>query len=195
MLLLFRRKKSFTLIELIISAIILGIGISILGVLVISFQRLGKKASYYFTAMNLAKDRVEWMENVVFQHKIDPLTMIFNQAGGRYVGGGISGGFIVSKLNEDYRGHKPSAGDGQYQLLPRRYPESLFMVWNFYFQNASVTLTTSEGASRTINNFTYEDLFFTWKGDDGRRKGMAFGLIPFRYFNNFSVSLDEFYWD
>jgi len=191
---MFIKRRSFSLIELTVAAVILGLGILLLGTLVINFKNLSKRTTYHYKALNLAKDPLEWYETTRFAHGgTDPAQLYFT---GQTYGGdwGEPLGFVGRKIQADWNAHKD---DGQFEILPREHPKTLYMWWQPYHATEVIPIicTPSDGSAPREWHFNYNDVFISWVDARGERRGMAFGLVPFRHYNQYSLTINHFKWE
>ena len=197
-----KKRNSFTLIELVMSAVILGIGIAILGIMVVNFNKLQQRASYYYVGFNIARDPIEYIESVRWIHDSGAYVMRFSN--GQYTGV-FPFSHIVTKVNSDYIQHQ---GDGKYALLPRNAPDSLYGRWDMEMagvgrhygrdgQSYGIPLScySKDGEFLVeLPGFTIANSFLTWIGPDEQRKGLVLGVVPFTWYNQYHLNLENFEW-
>lgn len=166
-----RQKKSLTLMEVLISFIILTIIIGIMAASLVSMKRLAQRDKYLYTAINLGREVMEFIEAIRFQHG----------AGANYY---YDNGYKVDHWScgpPCNMGNLFSFGDIKAKgLVPEKAPDSVRINFRVGWWQNLLKYTT-----RVI-----------WKEKpQGNDKEIAFGLIPIRAVNNqLQLLTAEFSW-
>ena len=156
------------------SIILLGIVINFFVAIMLGLKKMKSKSVYYIKALNLVRDPLEYTEGVQIYHYWTT-ALSWDGKEKKYVvpdTGGMLG--YQSPLNN----MKKILNNPYYDsLLPKKYPHSIFAyAYLFYGQPY------------------YTGTFITWKGNDGKRRGLALGVIPYTQLNTATISINDFYW-
>ena len=174
---MFKKRKTFTFMEVLISTLILGIGLGFFMLVMVGIKKMEKESAYYIAALNLARDPLEYLEQVRWQHSG---SKELKWKGKNYGGGGQPLEELRERLKEDYKNYSQGK-EGYPKLLPKEYPKSIYIKWNLYWGK--------------IEGNAYVNTFISWKDKDGQRRGLVLGVVPFRYYNSVSLSINDFYWE
>jgi len=193
-------KRGLSLLEIIVSLIVLSVGFLATLTVIGQLYRLNKRIGYYYIAYNLAREPIEYIESVRYQHT--SWGKVYYE-GTKYKRSSSACPSVVnlnSELEELRAGSLSSP-----KLLPP-HPESLYLEWDlFMYYPGGVSpkpviryipkVVFGESDCNVDERYelgeeiAYVNSFVSWKNAEGKREGVVLGVIPFRYYNGTSNSV------
>lgn len=173
-----RRNKGFSLLEVMIAGMLLLVAVGFFVVSYVSFESRLATYRYIYTALNLGRDCLEYVESVRYTHPMSVITYKYNRGRNGYLP--LTGPFA-------------SMGDIKAKgMVPRDHPDSVVIKfdWGFNAQNFPIT-----------GKLTKPTVEVKWKENlPGRtqaveRKVMLSG-VPITWYNDqIDFNIGKFWWE
>ncbi len=185
-------KKGLTLIEIIIAALILSLGIAASLKLYGELDNILVTSSYFYTAANLARDVAEFGEGAKFIHPFKlwyfyPPGKIIHEPRKACPGIKTFEGYDLKEwwffCPKYYRHPFQFLGDIEEKgLVPIDYPRSV----RIYYEARK---------DPDFYNTFREDVVVTWKSRGGETEKIEIGLIPIVSNNQLQLEIQDFWWE
>ncbi|MFA4991454.1 MAG: prepilin-type N-terminal cleavage/methylation domain-containing protein [Candidatus Omnitrophota bacterium] len=189
-------KKGLTLIEIIIAVLILSYGMASSLKLYTALTEILSTSTYYYTAVNLARDVLEFGEAASFSHDFK---MWY-----KYPPGKKDYGWGVIKTTgyalKEWQHYLPKSLDPQKYpepfyllgdikkngLVPSQYPNSV----EIYYECKQEPLFRNKNGSPAFR----EDVTITWQSRNGEIEKLEASVIPIVSNNQLTLEIQDFWW-
>lgn len=206
-----KHNNGFSLIEVLVASLILALVAAGVAGVYASLQQLGSRLTYRYTALNLAKDYLEFGEAGLFQHNFamkhyyDPATSNTIESLGYCEGWGINGIDTTTgyKTKEWKCGKLDILGDIEARgLVPKGAPHSVRTYWVIRIINTVTPCPPGgdcdySGMAAGGRNPMEERVEVTWREAVGEATtAEAIRVIPIRHVNSqLQLLTAEFWWE